>query len=155
MSIYRDSKVTIFEEDYELKGSDLMIPTENSQSGDFQSFNETFAGHPAIKAWYGYLHSMAKSELEQIEHAVEIFAAELDFSIREEAERANKKITEKAILSQITQDLDFQEMKVALSACKLNESLLKNLNMALEHKRDALICIGANMRSEANAHSMV
>lgn len=126
------------------------LPPALEMEKNIGKLNEHMAEYPGFIAWIGFLQAQAKSQVEKLNWLLETTVAELDSRIRNE--ESAKKVTEKSIENQIKQDADYLETKELLVNAKDTERQLKAVLDGLHAKKDSLITIASNFRSEMDSN---
>ena len=124
-----------------------------------------FENHPTKYAWWAFLAEHAKSEVEQQKNELNIMYAQLDAKARnqarmdEEDARQNKqkpvRITEKMVENIVVTSPDYQDLMQGLIEAKKNAGLAAAGKSAMDHRRDMLLQIGANYRTEGQADPVI
>ena len=99
-------------------------------------------------ARYSALLVQAESQLDRYEHTVDVVAAKLDASIREEAATAGTKMTESQIKASITTDRNMRALQEAVRQAREQVGYLKGTCEALRQRKDALMQVAMLSREE-------
>jgi len=124
-----------------------------------------FQNQPSKYAWWAFLAEHAKSEVEQFKNELSILYAQLDAEVRnqarmdEEDSRRNKqkpiRMTETMVENMVKTNPVYQELMESLIEAKKNAGLAAAGRSAMDHRRDMLIQIGANYRTEGQADPVI
>lgn len=88
---------------------------------------------------YAIAAAKAQAAVDSAKINVDVVEASIDKSIRVEASESGKKITEKAIKSEIAQDSQYAGAQRGLFAAKYSAEVLKSVVISFDHRRDALV----------------
>lgn len=124
-----------------------------------------FQNHPNKYAWWAFLAEHAKAEVEQLKNELNILYAQLDAKARnqarmdEEDARKNKqkpvRLTEKMVENVVITSPEYQDKMQELIEAKKNAGLAAAGKSAMDHRRDMLLQIGANYRTEGQADPVI
>lgn len=124
-----------------------------------------FQNHPERYAWWAFLAEHAKAEVEQVKNELAVLYAQLDAKARnqarmdeEDARKAKQKpikLTEKMVENIVITSPHYQEKVQELIEAKKNAGLAAAGRDAMNHRRDMLLQIGANYRTEGQADPVI
>jgi hypothetical protein len=103
---------------------------------------------PGKTAWWHHLYEQQKTRCQKQEVKIERLAAELDVKFRKEADDDSRRVTDKAILSLIKTDEEYQGLEDELLEMKETLNILKAAVAAIGELRSTLISLSANMRTQ-------
>lgn len=99
-------------------------------------------------AYYGALHAQAEQQLSRMEQLQEIIEARLDRKARDAAAASGTKITEAQVKAAIALEPKAIAIKTAVNKARMVTSLCKSAVDAFRNRRDMLIQLAFNSRSE-------
>ena len=108
-----------------------------------------FKRQAALYAWVSNNYALASSNVRQLKNEMELLVAGLSAAARDSLKKAgeNKPVKEQ-VYNWVIEQKKYQEKFGDLENAKLVEDQLQGLLRALDHKRDALVGLGANYRAE-------
>ena len=120
---------------------------------DTMSIDDELSKQATVFSYYSGLYEHAKRDSEIKE--IELTQAMADAKIRaqSECEAAGKRATANILDSYVNSDSTCNEMSKNLTESKYRLGLLKSLMSSLSHKKDMLVQISANQRSEKGIYS--
>jgi len=113
-----------------------------------ETINEDLKDQPGKYVYFAILQEMAEAEHQEAKLYLELKEAELDSSIREEAQRVGEKITEKRVMTKITLDDSYIEARTDVNLTRTKVGKLKAVKEGLNHRKDMLITLASNMRTQ-------
>lgn len=116
---------------------------------DRTGINDVLGEQPALFAWYATLHELAKNKSNRLKSEMEVFRAVLDLTIRKRG--GDIKLTEASISALIVSDPDYIEKDNIYTEAKKDEGMLMVAKQAFEQRKDMLVSIASNMRSEIDS----
>jgi hypothetical protein len=124
-----------------------------------------FQTHPEKYAWWAFLAEHAKAEVDMKKNQLAVLYAQLDFNVRDKArleeikakeeKRKPIKYTEKMVESEVTTHQDYQKAQLELLEARKAAGLATAGRAAMDHRRDMLLQIGANYRTEGQADPVI
>lgn len=99
-------------------------------------------------AYYGALHAQAEQQLARMEQLQEIIFARLDKKVRDEAAKAGTKVTEAQVKAAVALEPKAIAIKTAVNKAQMVANLCKSAVDAFRNRRDMLIQLAFNSRSE-------
>jgi hypothetical protein len=113
-----------------------------------ETINENLKDQPSFFAYYAVLAELADEALAETKLALEVTESVLDAKVREELTRAGTKATETMIRGKIVLDESYLAAVSQVNTLKKNVGVLKAIKEAFNHRKDMLVTLGANMRSQ-------
>jgi hypothetical protein len=110
--------------------------------------NGAFMDQAALLVHYGQQASKAALQVDRIKQLVKVAEAQIDKELRDEAAEEGKKLTEAMIEKAITRHPKMIQLTKALNEAKHQESLANVAVEGMRHRRDMLVQLGAQHRSE-------
>lgn len=117
---------------------------------DEDNLNECFIEQSGKYVWWGTLYEEAKIEFDMAKAQLERAEAEADDIVRRELEMDGVKVTEALVNRKIKKEGVYVEALTLLYECKKKVGILDRVVKAFDHRLEALISIGANIRKEYN-----
>ena len=124
-----------------------------------------FQTHPEKYAWWAFLAEHAKAEVDMMKNRLAVLYAQLDFNVRDKARREDEqakeqkrkpiKYTEKMVESEVLTSQEYQEAQLALLQARKTAGLATAGRMSMDHRRDMLLQLGANYRTEGAADPVI
>lgn len=126
---------------------------EPTQLQDDTSFTEATLDdnmilQSSLLAHYGQQSAKAQHQVDRMKHRLEITEAKSAKALRDEAAEEGKKITEKALEQELALTPAVVRAKRMLNEAKMIAETIKTAVEAIRHKRDMMIQIAAQRRSE-------
>jgi hypothetical protein len=106
---------------------------------------------PSVVSWFGVILAEAIATYEDLKDRKERMYASLYLKYREQDEKLGVKSTEARTNSQIMVDNDYIAHQDKLNDVRRQMNVLKSISVSLDHRRDMLIQLSANIRSEHKA----
>jgi len=119
-----------------------------------EALSEDFAQQPAKFAYWSALAERAEAKVRMLDFRLTVLEAETDAAIRKAATLRGEKTTEAGIKEEIRRNPKVQEVKNDLLTATLNAGVLKVARDAFYHRKDMLIQLGAQMRTELGEAEM-
>jgi hypothetical protein len=113
--------------------------------------NNELANQPAVVSWFGAVLAEAIATYEELKDRKERVYAELYLKYKEKDEKMGVKSTEARLNSLILTDSDYEKVQVQFNEMRKQVNVLKSISNSLEHRRDMLIQLSANIRRELTA----
>lgn len=147
------------------KATDLLLAYENlnwevyvNLSEDLTKINtlsidDELARQATVFSYYAGLYEHAKRDSEIIEIELDEERAAARIRAQSECEAAGKRPTANILDSYVNSDADCSALSRKLTDSKYRLGLLKSLMSSLSHKKDMLVQISANQRSEKGIYS--
>lgn len=130
----------------------FQLPTAEQISDDVSfteaSLDDDMVRQPALVAHYGILVSELQFNMDMKKQVLEVTSSKVAREMRDEAAENGNKITEASINSKLPTDPRVMKAQKALSRAKADYEAGKVTLEALRHKKDMMIQIGVNRRSE-------
>lgn len=124
-----------------------------------------FQTHPEKYAWWAFLAEHAKAEVEMLKNQMGVLYAQIDFQVRDKARREEElakeqkrkpiKYTEKMVESEVLTSKEYQEAQKKLLQARKMAGIAAAGRAAMDHRRDMLLQIGANYRTEGQADPVI
>jgi hypothetical protein len=118
---------------------------------DMKEFDAELANQASIVSWFGTVLAEAIALYEELKDRKERVYAQLYLEHKEKKEGEDKKLTEKLLDSLILTDPRYDAIQKDFNSIRRQVNLLKSLSISLEHRRDMLIQLSANIRKELMA----
>lgn len=144
-------KQELFTETFKI--GDNEYPSTLSQDLDVnrQDLNGEFIRHSERFAWYATAYELSLDIEMRLKAKLERLYAVLDHRVRQEADMAAVKMTEKKVENTVITRPEYIEMQDQYFSAAKETGLLKAGRDAMIHRRDMLISLGANFRSETRS----
>lgn len=121
-----------------------------------ERINDELSKQPAMFAWYATLYELARSKTLKLKQSLDTIEAELNLEVRTETSKiksedsryANLKLTETTIESIVRTNEKFKLAEDNYLTAKKDEGMLLVAKVAFEQRKDMLISLASNMRSE-------
>ncbi|KAA5604351.1 hypothetical protein F1188_15935 [Roseospira marina] len=110
--------------------------------------NNAFLEQSSLLVHYGVQAGRAAHQVDRVKQLQKLAEAQIDKEVREQASDEGRKITESAITAQITAHPKMVQLAKMLSEARLQESLADVAVESLRHRRDMLVQLGAQARTE-------
>lgn len=137
-------KITVRLADGSIKSFDVQEELKITK----EDLNEHYIDQPGKYAWWGMLAEVAKNSMEEAKAAMEREEAEADIRVRKELDMDGKKATENLVTRMIKQDEKYIQAQQRYFEARKNYGILNMIHKAFEQRMEALISLGANLRSE-------
>lgn len=108
----------------------------------------------SLFAFYAEQSRLASKKMDNFKLRIDAVEAELDKQFRDEAVGSGSKVTEKAIEQAIGRDPKYVKAVMSYNDAKATAQMLRDVLDAFKNRKDMLICIGNDRRSEFNATRM-
>jgi hypothetical protein len=133
------------------KGYDIKL----SESLRFsrEDINSALIDHTPIYAWYCILAEKARMKHESA--CVELKRAETEFFARYKQSGGDKRVTDKEADAALTLDPSLDKMRQDLMQLKHQENLADIARDTMRHRKDILIAVATNVRSEVDSLSIL
>ena len=122
-----------------------------SATSNGQLLSEEMAKQPMLYAWWSRLATFARDRREKIERELKHLEHLVNLETRDVAIKEQRKMTEAMIVSLTQSDEGVVAKRLELEESKKHERHLGVIRSALEHRKDMLISIGAQLRAEMSA----
>ena len=113
-----------------------------------EDLNAEFKQQAWLYAYVSVSWAAAKSKVRRIKNELELLTAQLSNKARKALSSDGERATREQITSWVIVQTEYQELIRKLDKAELLEDQLQGVVRALEHKRDALVGLSANMRHE-------
>jgi len=113
--------------------------------------NGDLSDQPSVVSWFGVILAEAIASYESMKDQKERLYAQLYLKYREQDEKAGVKSTEARLNSMIITDKDYIVIQDRHSDVRRQMNILKSISTSLDHRRDMLIQLSANIRREHDA----
>lgn len=147
--------------DIVVSGASRKNPIDEDVQINAADLDYEFQTHPEKYAWWAFLAEHAKAETEALKNRLAVAYAQIDFKVRDKArheedlakEQKRKPIryTEKMVESEVLTSEEYQKLQTEFLESKKMAGLAAAGRAAMDHRRDMLIQIGANYRTEGQA----
>jgi len=124
-------------DDLPINGADI--------TGEFMEQSELYA-------WWATVSELARDKVARTKYQLERIYALKDHEVRRTLAEAKAKVTEKIVENAVITSEEYQECMFELMECKKQLGLVMAGKEALVQRKDMLISIGANMRTEGGAN---
>jgi hypothetical protein len=122
-----------------------------SATSNGQLLSEEMAKQPMLYAWWSRLATFARDRREKAERELKQLEHEVSLETRELAEKEKVKTTESMVVSLTQGHHGVVAKRLELEEMRKHERHLGVIRSALEHRKDMLISIGAQLRAEMSA----
>jgi len=132
---------------------------------DNGNLDQEFLGQAEKYAWWAFLTEHAKDQVNQIKSELDVLYARLDHKVRTKAQiaavdaKTNKQVpikyTEKMVENEVTTSTEYQELLSRYNNAKKQAGLATAGMMAMNQRRDMLLQLGANYRTEGQADPII
>jgi len=140
-------------------------PIEDDILIDQGNLDQEFLNQPEKYAWWAFLTEHAKAQVNELKNELEFLYARLDHRVRTKAQMASveakaKKIipvkyTEKMVENEIITDKAYQELMSKYNDLRKQAGLATAGMNAMLQRRDMLLQLGANYRTEGQADPII
>ena len=113
--------------------------------------NSEFASHAEKFAYYSTCYELAADQLRRYEVQLKRMYAIVDANKRAELINAGVKFTEKMIENSVITDADYTALQEEVLQAERNLGLLKAARDSMAQRKEMLVSIGANQRTEFRA----
>lgn len=117
---------------------------------DMEHLDQCFANQAKLMAIYGFAYDKAADQESRLKIELEKIYALLDAQTRNNFEVSGHKFTEKKVHNVVITSPEYQLKQNEYQQAKLVASHLKSACLALMHRRDMLVGLGANYRAQLN-----
>jgi len=149
----------------ECEGRDYGNPIQQDTEINHVDLDEEFVHHTEKYAWWAFLAEHAKAEVNELKNQLEIAYAQLDHRIRDKAAkhaveaRAKKqtpiKYTEKMVENEVLLSDEYQEILTKYNNARRAAGLAAAGQASMQHRRDMLLQLGANYRTEGGSDPVI
>lgn len=115
-----------------------------------ETINDDLKNQPSLFAFYAVMHEAAEAEVAECKLALETVEAMIDEKIRSEFVASGTKATEALISNRVRLDESYQESVIAYNRAKAQSGKLRAIKDAFIHRKDMLVTLASNMRSQAD-----
>lgn len=132
---------------------------------DNGNLDQEFLGQAEKYAWWAFLTEHAKDQVNQIKSELDVLYARLDHKVRTKAQiaavdaKAKKQVpvkyTEKMVENEVITSNEYQELVARYNDAKKQAGLATAGMMAMNQRRDMLLQLGANYRTEGQADPII
>jgi hypothetical protein len=119
---------------------------------DGADINGEFMNQSELFAWWATVSELAKDKVNRIKFQLDRIYALKDHAVRLELTANKAKITEKVVENAVISSKEYQECMLELLESKKQYGLLQVGKEALTQRKDMLISLGANMRTEGGGN---
>jgi len=112
------------------------------------TLDDNMIRQPSLVAYYGHLVSEMQFDMDTLKQKLDIAESRAGQSLRDEAAEDGRKITESQINSTIPTVSSVVKARIAYNRAKADFEGLRIILEALRHKKDMMVQIGVNRRSE-------
>lgn len=131
-----------------IRDKDYTLDYQNDVKCAKATIDKNLIEQSSLYAWYAVLQAEADREYQDAKTALEVLEAGLGNQIREDMAEAGLKTTETQIKSGICLKDDWQEARDWMNRARYNAKVLAGFVRALDHRKDMLVTLASNMRSE-------
>jgi len=110
--------------------------------------DDNMVNQPSLVAHYGRLLAEAQYDSDYAKQMMEIAESKVAHKLREEANDEGKKISEAQINSTLPTVTSVVKARMTYNRAKSNHEAMKTTFEALRHKKDMMVQIGVNRRTE-------
>lgn len=118
---------------------------------DPADINTCIVNHPAQFAWYATAYELCNDHEQRLKAKLDRMYAQLDCSVRIEAEAHGIKMTEPKIKNTILDRPEYVETQTAYFEASRNTGLAKAARDAMMHRKDMLVNLASNYRAEGSS----
>lgn len=136
-----DFKVKLDKQTYDCEPSKELVMSE-------ARINEDLKEQPSWYSWYCTLQEKAEKAYAETKLLLEITEARLDADYR--MKNINEKLTEKKLANMIILDDEYQRARIAVIDAKEVIGIIKAVKEGFQHRKDMLITLASNMRTQAD-----
>ena len=140
-------------------------PIEDDVHIDQGNLDQEFLSQPEKYAWWAFLTEHAKAQVNEVKNEMDQLYARLDHKVRAKAQMAavdaktNKsspiKYTEKMVENEVITSKEYQEVMTRYNHAKKQAGLTAAGMNAMLQRRDMLLQLGANYRTEGQADPII
>lgn len=118
------------------------------------TINGDISNQSGLYAFYGEALADARSRRDMASQALKDTRASIDLEVRKRAEESGAKTTENRVSAEVELNKLVVALKDKLLALEGNVGKLDAIVRALEHRKDMLVTLGANMRTDVEKGNM-
>lgn len=132
---------------------------------DQGNLDQEFLNQAEKYAWWAFLTEHAKAQANELKSELDVLYARLDHLVRAKAQIAavdakNQKVTpvkytEKMVENEVVTSKDYQELMTRYNQARKDAGLATAGMMAMNQRRDMLLQLGANYRTEGQADPII
>jgi hypothetical protein len=140
-------------------------PIEDDVKINQSDLDQEFLNQPEKYAWWAFLMEHAKAQVNEVKNELEILYAKLDYQVRAKAQvvavdaKAKKTVglryTEKMVENEVISSKEYQEIMSRYNEARKNAGLATAGMNAMLQRRDMLLQLGANYRTEGQADPII
>lgn len=121
-------------------------------ASNIQAVNIELASQASLASWFGVVCADSVSKFEEHEEKHDRMAEVLGNAYRSDLSNKGEKFTESKIAGYVAQHPDIVKSSEELSELRVVKNKLKSIVNALEHRREMLVQLSANLRKEAGIY---
>lgn len=119
-----------------------------------ESINGDISNQSGLYAYYGEALADARSKRDMAIQALKDTRASIDMSVRKRADESGAKTTEGRIAAEVELNEMVVKLKDRTLSLEANVGKIEAIVRALEHRKDMLVTLGANMRTDVEKGNM-
>jgi len=131
-------------------GKDYEVDLNEALAFDEHSLNKAYTEQASLYAWWAAARAIAIKYKEKLKKQLNLRRSNLMIQFRKESEEKILKWTLSDIEARILADTDYDLTAEKVIEAEHNVDLLTAVCEALEHRREMLVSLGANVRTEHN-----
>jgi len=115
---------------------------------DMKDFNGELLNQATLVSWFGTVLAEAIASYEELKDRKERVHASVYLREKDNADKSGAKVTEAKLSSLVLVDDEYEKVQKEYNIMGKQVGILKSLARSLEHRRDMLIQLSANIRKE-------
>jgi hypothetical protein len=131
----------VFGKPHVVKIPDVVVISEDT-------INKDICNQSSLYAFYSSALADARSKRDMAAQTLKDTRAAIDISVRKRAEETGTKTTEGRIGSEVELNENVVRLKDRVLALEANVGKIEALVRSMEHRKDMLVTLGANMRTD-------
>jgi len=113
--------------------------------------NDEMIKQPGQFAWYATLNELAKNKVQTLKSELELLEATLDQKTRRDWDDSQGKMTETSVSAKIKMSPEYKELISRYLEAQKSQGILSVARSAFEQRKDMLISLASNLRSELDS----
>lgn len=116
-----------------------------------ENLDDAFINQASLFCFYAEQSRQASKKMDNLKLRMEIFEAEADKQVRDDAATTGAKITEKVVEAAITRNEKYTKAVMSYNDAKATHQMLRDILDAFKQRKDMLMQIGLTRRDELKA----
>jgi hypothetical protein len=118
------------------------------------TINKNICDQAGLYAFYGEALADARNKRDMCSQALKDTRAAIDLNVRKRTEESKAKTTEARIAAEVELNEQVVKLKDKLLALEGNVGKIEAIVRSFEHRKDMLVTLGANMRTDVEKGNM-